>query len=258
VAARLAGVDRVFKIGSAWAIAAMAFGTDTVPRVDKIVGPGNIYVLLAKRAVFGYVGIESLPGPSDVLIVADGAGEPRHIAADLLSQAEHGADSSAILVTPSAELIDAVEAELAAQLAALPRREEAEASLAARGALVLACDLAEAAAVANAVAPEHLEILVDGDAELGAVADAIDNAGAIFLGPHTPEPLGDYLAGPSHILPTEGTSRFASPLNVDDFLRKSSVLRYSREAFLRDAEATMALAEAEGLDAHARSVRVRL
>jgi len=256
VAARLAGVDRVFKIGSAWAVGAMAFGTERVPRVDKVVGPGNIYVLLAKRAVFGYVGIESLPGPSDVLVIADEQQDPAYVAADMLSQAEHGAESSAVLVTPSATLIDRVAEQLATQLAALPRREQAALSLARRGALVLCRDLAEAADVANAVAPEHLEILVEDEPEV--VVDRIENAGAIFVGRYTPEPLGDYIAGPSHILPTEGTSRFASPLSVDDFLKKSSVLRYSKAAFGRAAEQTMALAEAEGLDAHARSVRVRL
>lgn len=255
VAARLAGVDRVFRVGSAWAVAALAFGTESIPRVDKIVGPGSIYVLLAKRAVFGHVGIESLPGPSDVLIIADGGQEPSYVAADLLSQAEHGSESSAVLVTPSAALVDAVERELEGQLAALPRRDEAESSLAGRGALVLCRDLDEAAEVANAVAPEHLEVLVSSGED--AVLERIRNAGAIFVGPHTPEPLGDYIAGPSHILPTEGTSRFASPLGVEDFVKRSSILRYSAAALSRDAGATICLAEAEGLHAHAKSVRVR-
>ncbi len=255
VAARLAGVDRVFRVGSAWAVAALAFGTESIPRVDKIVGPGSIYVMLAKRAVFGHVGIESLPGPSDVLIIADAEQEPAYVAADMLSQAEHGSESSAVLATPSAALADAVERELERQLAGLPRRDEALSSLDGRGALVLCRDLDEAADVANAVAPEHLEVLVSSGED--ALLERIRNAGAIFVGPHTPEPLGDYIAGPSHILPTEGTSRFSSPLGVEDFMKRSSILRYSAAALSRDAGATIALAEAEGLHAHANSVRVR-
>lgn len=255
VAARLAGVDRVVRVGSAWAVAALAFGTESIPRVDKIVGPGSIYVMLAKRAVFGHVGIESLPGPSDVLIIADAEQEPAYVAADMLSQAEHGSESSAVLATPSAALADAVERELERQLAGLPRRDEALSSLDGRGALVLCRDLDEAADVANAVAPEHLEVLVSSGED--ALLERIRNAGAIFVGPHTPEPLGDYIAGPSHILPTEGTSRFSSPLGVEDFMKRSSILRYSAAALSRDAGATIALAEAEGLHAHANSVRVR-
>lgn len=255
-AARQSGVDRVFRVGSAWAVAALAYGTATIPRVDKIVGPGGIYVMLAMREVFGQVGIDSLPGPSDVLVVSDGSAPASWVAADLLSQAEHGANSSAVLCTPSAKHLAEVRAELARQLSTLPTADAARRTLADRGALILCRDLAECAAVADAIAPEHLELLVEDGAE--QLAERIANAGAIFLGPHTPEPIGDYVAGPSHVLPTEGTARFLSPLGVESFLRRTSLLQFSREALLREAPDTIALAEAEGLPAHARSVSVRL
>ncbi|MBD3175557.1 MAG: histidinol dehydrogenase [Armatimonadia bacterium] len=253
-AAKEAQVDRVFRIGGPQAVAAMAFGTDTIPRVDKIVGPGSIYTTLAKREVFGQVGIESLPGPSDVLIISDGNAPPAWVAADLLSQAEHGELSSAILCTPSEDHAQAVHRELTRQTAELERGEHALDSLRERGALVLCRSLEDCVAVANAVAPEHLEVLCE-DAE--EVSQGLRTAGAIFLGEHTPEPVGDYVAGPSHVLPTEGTARYASPLGVEDFMRRSSVLEYSLGALKTDAQDIITLAEAEGLTAHARSVRIR-
>jgi histidinol dehydrogenase len=255
VAARVSAVHRVFKVGGAQAIAALAFGTATIPKVDKIVGPGSIWVTLAKREVFGAVGIESLPGPSDILVIGDGSVRARWVAADLLSQAEHGELSSAILCTPSADYLAEVRGELACQLAELPRASEAAASLAGRGALVLCRDLAECAALANLVAPEHLEIAVVRDPE--SIADRVSAAGAIFLGPFTPEAVGDYVAGPSHVLPTEGTARFASALGVEDFMRRTSIVRYERETLAEARDDVEALAEAEGLAAHARSVSVR-
>lgn len=254
-ACREVGVERVFKMGGAHAIAALAFGTQSVPNVDKIVGPGNIYVLLAKRAVFGYVGIESLPGPTDVFIVADESARAGWVAADLLAQAEHGANSSAIVASPSGQLIQEVERELVRQVGELPRSTEAYQALRERGALIVTRTLEEAIEVANAIAPEHLELLVEGDA--AQWLPKIRNAGAIFLGHFTPEALGDYVAGPSHILPTEGTSRFFSPLTVDDFLKKSSVIGYAAEALARDGSTATRLARSERLEGHARSVEAR-
>ncbi len=254
-AARESGVDRVLRIGSAWAIAALAYGTPTVPRVDKIVGPGGIYVMLAMREVFGQVGIDSLPGPSDVLVVSDGSAPASWVAADLLSQAEHGDNSSAVLCTPSEKHLHEVRTALARQIELLPTAETARRTLADRGALILCHDLEECAAVADAIAPEHLEILVEEGAE--QLSERIANAGAIFLGRHTPEPIGDYVAGPSHVLPTEGTARFLSPLGVESFLKRTSLLHFSREALAREAANAIALAEAEGLAAHARSVAIR-
>jgi len=256
VAAAESGVDRVFRIGSAWAVAALAYGTATIPRVDKIVGPGVIYAMLAMREVFGQVGIDSLPGPSDVLVISDGSASAEWVAADLLSQAEHGANASAVLCTPSASHLEAVCAELARQVDLLPRASAARATLRERGALILCRDLEECAAVADAIGPEHLELLVESGAE--SLAERVANAGAIFLGPWTPEPVGDYVAGPSHVLPTEGTARFLSPLGVESFLKRTSLVGYSQDALLRDAEDTIALAEAEGLTAHARAVSVRV
>jgi len=256
VAARLAGVDRCFRVGGAHAVAALAFGTATIPRVDKIVGPGSIYVTLAKREVFGQVGIESLPGPSDITVISDGSAPAAWIAADMLSQAEHGAESSAILCTPSRGHLAEVREELARQLPLLPRGDDATASLARRGALVLCRDLPECAAMADAIAPEHLEIALETGAE--TLAERVRCAGAIFLGPHTPEPVGDYVAGPSHVLPTEGTARYASPLSVEDFMRRTSIVRYSRSALAQDARHIVALAEAEDLAGHARSAAIRL
>lgn len=254
-AARRAGVDRFFKIGGAQAIAAMAFGTESVPRVDKIVGPGNPYTVLAKRLVFGHVDIESLPGPSEVLIIADDTANPRWIAADLLSQAEHGADSLVMLLTPSRTLAEQVIAEVEEQTRHLNRREMVTECLRHRGWAIVTRDMDEACELANRCAPEHLELLVD-DPE--ALLPAIRNAGAVFLGGYTPEAIGDYVAGPSHILPTGGTARFSSPLHLDDFIKKTSVVRYSEERFRREAPHVITLAQAETLDAHANAIRVRL
>ncbi len=255
VAADLAGVDEIYKIGGAQAVAAMAFGTKTIPRVDKIVGPGNIYVATAKRLVFGAVDIDMVAGPSEILAVADGTASPAFIAADLLSQAEHDEMASAILVTDSPELARNVEAELKTQLSVLPRRAVAEKSLADYGAVILVGDLGEAADIANRIAPEHLELAVDRPMEL---LPKIKNAGAIFMGHYTPEAVGDYCAGPNHVLPTGGTARFFSPLSTDDFMKKSSVLMYTRGALEELAPAILRIAKMEGLDAHARMVEKRL
>lgn len=255
VAARRAGVDRFFKIGGAQAIGAMAYGTESVPRVDKIVGPGNPFTVLAKRLVFGYVDIESLPGPTEVLVIADDTADPKWIAADLLSQAEHGADSLVILLTPSEPLGRAVAAEVDRQAELLSRRDTIRQCVDRNGWVIITKDLEEACALSDRCAPEHLELVVkDPDQWL----DRLHHAGAIFIGGYTPEPIGDYIAGPSHILPTGGTARFSSPLNLDDFVKKTSVLRYSRERFEREARQVIRLAEAETLDAHANAIRVRL
>jgi histidinol dehydrogenase len=255
VTTKLLGIDEVFKVGSAWAIAALAFGTETIPAVDLIVGPGNIYVTLAKKLLAGKVGIDMIAGPSEILIIADSSANPQHVAADLLSQAEHDPMASALLFTPDAELAEATAAALEEQLAELPRREVAEESLSAFGGIVLVSDLDTALALANKIAPEHLELLVEQPFQL---LGRIQNAGAVFLGHHSPEPVGDYFAGPNHVLPTAGTARFASGLSVDHFTKKTSVISYSSEALMRDAADIMRLAELEGLLAHARSVKVRL
>lgn len=253
-AAKVAGVNRVYKLGGAQAIAAFAYGTALVPRVDKITGPGNIYVAAAKREVFGAVGIDSIAGPSEVLIVADGQADPRFVAADLLAQAEHDPMASATLVTDSAGLADAVARELERQLATLSRREIAAASLRDFGALLVTDTLDEAMELANEMAPEHMELMVREPMEwLGQVR----NAGAVFLGDSTPEPLGDYLAGPNHVLPTGGTARFFSPLSVDDFVKKTSVLYHSREKLAGVWQDVAAFARSEGLTAHARSAAIR-
>jgi histidinol dehydrogenase len=255
VAAREVGVTRIYKLGSAWAIGALAFGTDTVKRVDVIVGPGNIYVTLAKKIVAGEVGIDMLAGPSEILVVADEFANPNFIAADLLSQAEHDPMASAVLITTSATLAHAVSRCLEEQLERLPRADVARQALLQYGALFTVQHLDDALRLANTVAPEHLELQVrDPWPWLGKV----QHAGAVFLGTDTPEPVGDYFAGPNHVLPTAGTARFASALGVENFLKRTSVVYYSREAFERDAPAIMRLAELEGLDAHAASVRVRL
>lgn len=254
VAAREVGVDRIFKAGGAQAVAAMALGTDTIPRVDKIVGPGNIYVTLAKRELYGYVGIDMVAGPSEVLVVADDSATPRYVAADLLSQAEHDPLAAAILVTPSAGLLAAVREELEKQCAALPKKEIAEHSLTHFGALIRVSDLAQAIEIANTIAPEHLELSV---AEPFTWLGAVENAGAVFLGHYAPEPLGDYFAGPNHVLPTSGTARFFSPLSVDDFVKRSSVIYYSQDELKKVYQTVAALADSEDLAAHARSVRIR-
>ncbi len=254
-AARLCGVDRIFRIGGAQAIAALAYGTASVPPVDKIVGPGNIYVALAKRRVFGRVGIDMVAGPSEIMVVADESANPAFIAADLLSQAEHDELAVVVLVTPAAGLIDKVKAELKKQLSLLKRKEIALAALNHQGALINTTTLKEALELANQFAAEHLELALR-DPLLAL--SSIKNAGAIFLGHSTPEALGDYLAGPNHVLPTAGTARFSSPLGVDDFLKRSSVLSFSPAALQTYGKSVTALATMEGLEAHARAVSLRL
>ena len=254
-AAQLAGVDRVFRLGGAQAVAALAFGTESVPAVDKIVGPGNIFVALAKRRVFGRVGIDMVAGPSEIMVVADASAEAAFVAADLLSQAEHDELAVCVLATPSAKLIERVREELEKQLRQLSRKEIAARALAGQGALILTADLDEALALANRFAAEHLELAV---AEPLLALSAIRNAGAVFLGHSTPEALGDYLAGPNHVLPTAGTARFSSPLGVDDFLKRTSVLSFSPEALRRYGRPVTALAGMEGLQAHGRAVSMRL
>ncbi len=255
-AAGLAGVTRLFRVGGAQAIAALAYGTRTVPRVDKIVGPGNRFVTEAKRQVgaTGVVGIDMLAGPTEVLIIADDAADVRAVAADLIAQAEHDEDACAWCVTPSARLADSLPAELARQVARSPRRAIIERSLADHGMVVVVPDLDAAVEVANRRAPEHVEVLVR---DPWPVADRIRHAGAIFVGTWTPEPVGDYLAGPSHVLPTAGTARYVSPLGVHDFVKRISVIAYSPERLAQDAEHIIALAEAEGLYGHAEAVRIR-
>lgn len=254
VAADIAGVDKIFRVGGAQAIAALAFGTESISRVDKITGPGNIYVANAKREVFGHVGIDMVAGPSEVLVIADSSADPRYVAADLLSQAEHDPLAAAILVTDSETLAAAVDAELAWQTALLPRCEVVEKSLSAYGTIVVANDLPSCADIANQIAPEHLELSV---ADPYALLPLICNAGAIFLGHWSPEPLGDYLAGPNHVLPTSGTARFFSPLSVDDFVKKSSIICCTREELEKVSDQVILLAQQEGLDAHANAVAIR-
>jgi len=254
-AAHIAGIDRLFRIGGAQAVAALAYGTRLVPRVDKICGPGNVYVATAKRLVFGTVDIDMIAGPSEVLIVADTAANPVLVAADLLSQAEHDPLAAAILVTPSAALARKVEGELGAQLARLSRRAIARRALRRHGTVFVTANVAEAVAVANRLAPEHLELAVRRPERwLGAIR----HAGAIFLGEHAPEPFGDYLAGPNHVLPTGGNARFSSPLRVYDFIKRSSVIAASPRTLRRLGPAVMCLARLEGLDAHATAVGYRL
>lgn len=253
-AAKIAGVTRIYKVGGAQAVAALAYGTGTIPQVDKIVGPGNAYVAEAKRQVFGRVNIDMIAGPSEVLVLADGRSNPAWVAADLLSQAEHDRMAAAVLVTDSRPLAEAVAHELERQLAALPRAEIARASLEANGKLIVCRDLREGIAVANRIAPEHLELCVDNPFDyLGE----IQNAGSVFLGRYNPEPMGDYFAGPNHTLPTMGTARFYSPLSVDDFVKKSQFSYYTRDALARDYRKVSLFARKEGLDAHARAVDIR-
>jgi histidinol dehydrogenase len=255
VAADKAGIKQIFKIGSAWAIAALAYGTATIPRVDVIAGPGNIYVTLAKKIVAGTVGIDMIAGPSEVLVIADDSANPAFAAADLLSQAEHDVLSSAILVTDSARIAPAVAAELEKQMADLTRQETAAASLSGFGAIFVVPDLDAAVNLANRIAPEHLELQIN---EPFDYVGKIRHAGAVFLGHYTPEPIGDYVAGPNHVLPTAGTARFASALAVDHFTKKTSIIHYSKRAFKKEAADVMRLAEVEGLDAHVKSIKVRL
>lgn len=254
-ACALAGVHRIFRLGGAQAVAALAYGTETVPRVDVIVGPGNRFVAEAKRQVVGQVGIDMIAGPTEVLVIADGTADPAHVAADLIAQAEHDEDAASWLVTTSPVLADALPAALEAALARAPRAAIARVSLERNGLVVVVPDMDVAVAVANLRAPEHLEILAAG---ADRIALGIRHAGAIFIGGSTPEPVGDYLAGPSHVLPTAGSARFASPLGVYSFTKRTSVIRYTPARLTADAGAIVALATAEGLDGHAEAVRVRL
>ena len=253
-AAHRVGVDTIYKAGSAWGIAALAYGTETVPNVDVVVGPGNIYVTLAKKMVAGTVGIDMIAGPSEILVIADQKANPAYIAADLLSQAEHDPLASAMLLTTSAPLAKAVSDAVMEQLKDLPRRVIAEASLKAYGVVILVPDVATAFDLANRIAPEHLELLVE---EPFQYLGSVQNAGAVFLGPYTPEPVGDYIAGPNHVLPTAGTARFASALSVDHFIKKTSVVYYAEKALKRDGGHVIRLAEIEGLSGHARAIKIR-
>lgn len=253
-AAKIAGVDEIYKVGGAQAIAAMAFGTESIPRVDKITGPGNIFVALAKKACFGYVSIDSIAGPSEILVIADESANPRYVAADLLSQAEHDELASAILITTSESLANQVSEQIEGFLKELSRAEIIRKSLDNYGYILLADSMDSAVDAANAIASEHLEILTKDPYQ---VMTKIRNAGAIFLGEYSSEPLGDYFAGPNHILPTNGTARFFSPLNVDDFMKKTSLISYSKEALEQAHKDIELFAEKEGLTAHANSIRVR-
>ena len=255
VAAKIAGVDRIFKVGGAQAVAALAYGTESIPKVDKIVGPGNAFVAEAKKQVFGIVSIDMIAGPSEILVVADGKNEPAHIAADLLSQAEHDKNASAVLVTDDGAFAQKVSLELEKQIPTLLRAEIARKSIDDNGKIIVAEDLSKAIEIANEIAPEHLELCVD---EPFLYLDKIEHAGSIFMGRHCPEALGDYFAGPNHTLPTSGTARFSSPLSVDDFVKKSQYLYYTEEALEKVADKVAYFAEKEGLQAHAKSAKVRL
>ncbi|MGN0574381.1 MAG: histidinol dehydrogenase [Acutalibacteraceae bacterium] len=253
-AAKIAGVDTIIKTGGAQAVAALAYGTESVPKADKIVGPGNVFVATAKRMLFGLVDIDMIAGPSEILVLADGTCNPAFVAADLLSQAEHDKLASAVLVTDSKELALAVQAEIERQLPLLPREEIARTSIDTNGKIIIASDLAQGVEIANEIAPEHLEVCVD---EPFALLDKIKNAGSIFLGKNAPEALGDYLAGPNHTLPTSGTAKFSSPLSVDDFVKKSSYLYYTEEALGKVKDKIVLFANREGLQAHGRSAAIR-
>lgn len=254
VAAAELGLDEIYKVGGAQAVFALAYGTGLIGRVDKITGPGNIYVTLAKKLVYGEVDIDMLAGPSEILIVADETADPAYLAADLMSQAEHDVRARSILVSNSSRLLDQVVEEIKNQMVSLSRRTTIREALVQNGAFILVSSLEEAFAIANRVAPEHLEVMVE---EPFSWLGAIKNAGAIFLGPYTPEPVGDYLAGPNHILPTGGTARFYSPVTVDTFVKKSSLVYFSRNGFARYQSEIIKLAEVEGLTAHANSIRIR-
>jgi len=254
-AAKIAGADRVFAIGGAQAIAALAYGTETVPNVEKITGPGNAYVAEAKRQVFGVVGIDMIAGPSDILVIADVGADPALVAADMLSQCEHGEDSAAILVTDSAELAGKVAEEIEIQLAALPRGETARKAVENNSKAIIADSIEKAFEISNKLAPEHLEIFLD---DPFRYLDRVRNAGSVFLGKHTPEALGDYYAGPNHTLPTSGTARFSSPLSVDDFIKKSSFTYYTETAIQNAGRDVISFAEKEGLRAHALSISKRM
>ena len=253
-AAKIAGVDRIFKMGGAQAVAALAYGTQSVPKVDKIVGPGNAYVAEAKKQVFGRVAIDMIAGPSEILVVADATADPKHVAADLLSQAEHDKMASAVLVTDDAAFAKAVQAELEVQIPLLPRAAIARASIDNNGKIIVADTLMKAIDIANEIAPEHLELCVDNPFDY---LDAVKHAGSIFMGKHCPEALGDYFAGPNHTLPTSGTARFSSPLSVDDFVKKSQFTYFTKDALGRVADKVAYFAEKEGLHAHAKSATIR-
>jgi histidinol dehydrogenase len=254
-AARKVGVDAIYKVGSAWAIGALAYGTQSIPKVDVIVGPGNIYVTLAKKIVSQTVGVDMIAGPSEILILADDSAHPDFVAADLLSQAEHDPMASAVLVTDSEETATAVDHAVEKQLENLSRRSVARSSLDRYGAIIKVRDMVQAVMLANRIAPEHLELHVK---DPYAFMGSIRNAGAVFLGEYTPEPVGDYIAGPNHVLPTSGTARFSSALSVDHFIKKTSILHYSKDAFMKEAGHIALLAQIEGLGAHAASVEIRL
>ncbi|MFS1514826.1 histidinol dehydrogenase [Chengkuizengella sp. SCS-71B] len=254
-AAKELGIKEVYRVGGAQSIAALAYGTETIRPVDKICGPGNIYVALAKREVYGVVDIDSIAGPTDITILADQSADASYVAADLLSQAEHDEMSTAILVTNSSNLALHVQKEVETQLNVLPRKEIASKSIEQNGVILIVDHIEEGIKVVNELAPEHLEIMMD---EPMSILGKIENAGAIFLGRYSAEPVGDYFAGPNHILPTNGTARFSSPLNVDDFLKKSSVIYYSKNAILQNGEYIMQLARQEGFEGHARSIQIRL
>lgn len=255
VAACECGIERIFKIGGAQAVAALAYGTETIPRVDVISGPGNIYVAVAKREVYGDVGIDMIAGPSEILILADTTANPEFLAADILSQAEHDELSMSMLITNDAELAKKTQLCVTQQLEKLPKRDIAAKALENHGAVVLVSDMREAVALANRVAPEHLELCV---ADPDALLPAIRNAGAVFMGHYTPEPIGDYYAGPNHVLPTSGTARFFSALGVDQYTKRMSVVRYTETALMADAQDIITLAETEGLNAHANAIKVRI
>ena len=253
-AAKIAGVDRIFKMGGAQAVAALAYGTESVPKVDKIVGPGNAFVAEAKKQVFGKVAIDMIAGPSEILVVADATADPRHVAADLLSQAEHDRMASAVLVTDDADFAQAVSRELEEQIPLLPRAEIARTSIDNNGKIIVADTLMKAIDIANEIAPEHLELCVDNPFDY---LDAVKHAGSIFMGKHCPEALGDYFAGPNHTLPTSGTARFSSPLSVDDFVKKSQFTYFTKDALGKVADKVAYFAEKEGLHAHAKSATIR-
>ncbi|KMZ44067.1 MULTISPECIES: histidinol dehydrogenase [Bacillales] len=255
VAAQIAGVSEIYKVGGAQAIAALTYGTEQIKSVDKIVGPGNIFVALAKREVFGLVSIDMVAGPSEIAVIADETANPCYVAADLLSQAEHDPMSAAILVTTSQALAEQVSQEVERQLADLPRKSIAEAAIRDYGAILLVADLEEGFAVINRIAPEHLEVMI---AEPFEHLGKVENAGAIFLGPYSSEPVGDYFAGTNHVIPTNGTARFSSPLSVDDFIKKSSVVSYSKRDLRENGDKIVALAEQEGLSGHGRAILARL
>ena len=254
-AARVAGADMVFKVGGAQAIAALAYGTQTIPKADVIVGPGNIFVALAKKLVYGIVNVDMIAGPSEILVIADGKSNPVFVAADMLSQAEHDKLASAVLVTDSEQLACAVQEEIERQLCSMEREEIARVSIENNGKIIVCGSIDEAIDIANQIAPEHLEVCVD---EPMAYLGKIKNAGSIFLGRYTPEALGDYFAGPNHTLPTNGAAKFSSPLSVDDFVKKSSYIRYTESELLKAADTVTAFAESEGLFGHANSVKVRV